>query len=104
MTPIPELDGADVAFGNIKHLPPYDVIPDEFKRLHHPYVEFVSGWFFSGMKQEDLARLVPRDGVDKNKALRAIKAALASFEPAHEHKEAGCAYLLDQWFELQSKT
>ena len=31
----------------------------------------------------------------------AIAAILASFEPKHEHKEAGAAYLLSQWFELR---
>ena len=101
--PIPEFDRIDIAFGNAKHLPPYDDIPEEFKRRSHPCAEFVSRWFFRGLTDSDLARLTPRDGVDRDKAMRAIGAALRSFEPKHEHKEAGCAYLLDQWFELRSE-
>lgn len=47
-----------------------------------------------------MKRLTARPGVDRDKALVAIKAALGSFEPKHEHKEAGCAFLLHEWFEL----
>jgi hypothetical protein len=51
----------------------------------------------------DLARLTPREGVDKHKALAAIKAIIGSFAPKHEHKTSGCGYLLSEWFELAPK-
>jgi hypothetical protein len=102
--PIPDVTGLDLAFGKIDHLPPYDSLPVEFRKRHDPHVDFVSNWFFRGLKQDDLARLKPKPGVDQNKALAAISVILRSFAPKHEHKEAGCAYLLAQWFELQGAT
>lgn len=101
MIPIPEMQDADVVFSNSRHLPKYEDVPAEFKRDNNPYVLFISDWFFGGRTKQDLERLVPKEGVDKRKALRAIKAALGSWEPKHEHKEAGCAYLLSEWFDLK---
>jgi hypothetical protein len=98
--PIPDITGLDMAFGKIDHMPRYDTIPDEFKRSGGYCAAFVSKWFFGGLKEDDLARLKPRAGVDKRKALAAIGAILRSFEPKHEHKEAGCAFLLNAWFEV----
>jgi len=43
--------------------------------------------------------LTPKDGVDVKKAMRALKAALGSFEPKHEHKMAAVGYMLSQWFD-----
>lgn len=98
---IPSLTDPDVIFGNIKHLPKYDTLPEDFKhRSGNRYVDFVSKWFSNGCTKEDIDLLTAKSGIDKNKALRAIKSVLASFEPKHEHKEAGAAYLLSQWFEL----
>ena len=36
---------------------------------------------------------------DTNKAIRHLKAILVSYDPKHEHKEAGVAFLLSEWFE-----
>ena len=41
----------------------------------------------------------PKEGVDTKKALRHVKAVLGSWEPKHEHKEAGVAFLLNEWFD-----
>lgn len=95
--PVPELKDIDVAFGNIGHLPKYSDIPEEFKRGSTKWNEITSTWFFSGLPQG--TDFIPRKDVDGNKALKAIKAILVSWEPKHEHKEAGVAYLLSQWFE-----
>lgn len=105
MLAIPELTGADVAFGNIKHMPKYGMIPEEFKRSSNPYVDAVSSWFFSGAKgtPDGLVigkmKFTAKPGVDRTKALAAIKAVLGSFEPKHEHKEAACAFMLSEWFD-----
>lgn len=56
----------------------------------------VGNWFFAGLPQE--TKFTPRDGVDKSKALRHVNTVMRSFEPKHEHKELGCAFLLDQFF------
>ncbi len=98
--PIPTLTHLDVVFGNIKHLPAYTAIPERFSRQSDPYVRFVSGWFFGGRTKDDMQRLTARHGVDRGKALAAVQAILGSFEPKREHKEAGCAFLLCEWFEL----
>ena len=51
------------------------------------------------MNHEDLATFKAKDGVDNKKAMAAISAILRSFDPKHEHKEAGVAYLFSEWFE-----
>jgi hypothetical protein len=94
MMPIPEMNDVDSAFSNAKHLPKYDKVPERFKSTYDPYVKFISTWFFNGKTKAEIESLISKEGVDKNKALRAIAACLKSWEPKHEHKEAGCAYML----------
>lgn len=98
--PVPDLSVASAVFGDIQYMPPYSTVEARFKRHYDPHVRFISGWFFGGLSVEDRNRLTPRDGVDADKALRAISAVMRSFEPKHEHKEAGCAQLLHDWFIL----
>jgi hypothetical protein len=106
MLTIPEVNRADMAFGNIKHMPKYETIPPEFKRHNgNDYVKAVSSWFFSGAKGHPNGitigdhTFVAKPGVEAGKALAAIKAVLSSFEPKHEHKEAACAFMLSEWFD-----
>jgi len=40
-----------------------------------------------------------KDGIDGETAYRHLMACLKSYEPSHQHKEAGCKYLMDLWFE-----
>jgi len=98
MFPIADVTTAEMAFGGDtdKLMPAMKDIPKQF-RSHNgtKWNRLASDWFFSGV--ENLS-LQPRDGVDTQKALRHIRAILISFAPKHEHKEAGIAYLLDQWF------
>jgi hypothetical protein len=106
MLAIPELDRASVAFGDTKHMPKYDTLPADFKRHNgNDYCRAISGWFFSGARRiEDgieieKMKFVAKPGVDADKALTAIRACMASWEPKHEHKEAGCAFMLSEWFD-----
>ena len=106
MLAIPELTAADVAFGNIKHMPNYATLPAEFKRYDgNDYCKAVSSWFFNGAKKFTDGITIgdmtfkAKPGVDANKALSAIRAVLGSFEPKHEHKEAACAFMLSEWFD-----
>lgn len=90
----------DMAFGGRMQdlLPPWASIPADFKQ--HDGTQFnrvVSEWFFRGLPQE--TEFHPRDGIDLRAALRHVGAVLRSWEPKHEHKEAGAAYLLSLWFE-----
>jgi hypothetical protein len=95
------INGVDLAFGGDtkKLLPPYDSIPAEFKRDSNPWCQVVYTWFFNGIKRGVVDSWKAKPGIDKGAALAHVKACLASWEPKHEHKEAGCAYLLDMWFE-----
>ena len=106
MMKIPELSSADVAFGNIKHMPSYATLPEDFRRHNgNAYCEAISQWFFNGAKGAPNGLIIngvtfaAKPGVDANKALRAIKAVLGSYEPQHEHKEAACAFMLSEWFD-----
>jgi hypothetical protein len=94
-----EVTGMEMVVGGDmkKLLPPYTEIPQEFHMgSRGKWNRFVSDWFFCGLK--DL-KVTPKAGIDQGKALRHIKAIMASWEPQHEHKEAGCAYLASLWFE-----
>lgn len=89
--------GIDLVFGGDmrKLLPPMNEIPGEFKH-HNPWVTCVATWFAIGLKKP---KFVMKDGIDKAMALKHIGAILRSFDPSHEHKEAGCAYLMSLWFD-----
>lgn len=94
-----EIDGATAAFpGRVDHLiPPYAEIREKYGYARTWGNRLFNDWFFSGIKSVD--GLVPREGIDKAKALRHIATVMRSFDPKHEHKEAGCAFLFDKWFD-----
>lgn len=91
---------ADLAFPTSTRdfLPAYDEIPAEFRRIDsaNKWSRLVSDWFFAGVK---LGKLTPKDGIDAQSALRHVGYCMRSWEPKHEHKEAGVAYLLSLWFD-----
>jgi hypothetical protein len=89
----------DMMFGGkaMELLPKYESIPNEFKidGTQNKWVKLTNDWFYSGLTK---AEWIPQDGIDTKKALRHIKAILGSWDPKHEHKIAGCAYLASQFF------
>jgi hypothetical protein len=92
--------GLDIAFGpsNIMEwMPPYKELPEEFRRERTTWASFVSGWFYRGLANVD--RLKAKPDIVATQALNHVKAVLGSWDPKHEHKMAGCAYLLSLWFE-----
>lgn len=93
-----ELDGVDVVFPTTTRgmMPEYKDIPKEFTSGNTKWNELVSAMFFTGLKKLELK---PKPGIDQKKALRHIRYILGSFEPKHEHKEAGAAFLFNEWFE-----
>lgn len=93
-----EVTDVDLTFGGgmEKLLPPYEEIPEEFRSSKTEWNRIVSQWFFGGLPQG--TEFIPKEGIDSNKAIRHIKTILHSFQPKHEHKEAGCAFLLSKWF------
>lgn len=78
-------------------LPKWDEIPKEFKSFHGEWVELVEKWFFYGLEG---CEFVVKDGISEEVALRHLSAIMRSFEPKHEHKIAGVAYLMSQWCEF----
>jgi len=103
MFPIPTLSNEQIHFGTVLHMPDLAEIPDQFKEWSEPHNQIVATWFFKGMTDHQINSLNPRQGVDKQKAIRAIFSILKSFEPKHEHKMAACAYLLHEWFDIGAK-
>jgi hypothetical protein len=100
MIPVPDIRKIDTIFGNIAHLPSKESIPEKFDMMSRTFQnDFVERWFFQGVSNEEVEKLIPKKGVDKNKALVAIVSILRSMAPKHEHKIAGAAYLLSEWFE-----
>lgn len=97
MLEVPETSDLDIAFGNTDHLPSYKSIPEEFKDRGNKHYKFCSDWFFNGLVEFPKSK----EGVDVGKALRAVAAILKSWEPKHEHKMAGAAYLVSQWFDIE---
>lgn len=108
MLEVPQnLTRVDLAFGNVKHLPKYDTLPDDYRRMNAPGCRAVSMWFYKGAEASpdgikiDGVAYKAKEGVDAGKALAAIKSCLGSFEPKHEHKIAGCGFMFSEWFERQ---
>ena len=75
-------------------LPNFSAIPEEFTRGRNPWVQWQQKWFFGGLDRYP----VPRDGIDLKLAMKNLACVQGSFEPKHEHKEAGVAYLASLWF------
>jgi len=88
----------DLAFGGNmgKLLPPMRDIPADFHSFNNPWVRCVGTWFTVGLANPVF---YPKPGIDRRDAMGHMKAILMSFEPKHEHKSAGCAYLMSLWFE-----
>lgn len=79
-------------------LPEMEDIPEEFKGHNAtPWHKIQSRWFFSGLPEN--SKWYPKEGIDPELAVRHLSACQRSFEPQHEHKEAGVAYLMSLWFE-----
>ncbi len=94
-----EVSGLDVVFGGDieKLLPPRGDIPQEFYAGRTDWCKFVSRWFFKGLPDGTAFRC--KEGVDGNTALRHLRAIMCSFEPKHEHKTGGVAWMMSLWFE-----
>jgi hypothetical protein len=91
-----EVDDLTVAFpahvvGTL--LPPWKEIPDEFHDWGNPWQKLAAAWFSRGLARP----LAFKGHIDGAAAMRHLRACLGSFQPKHEHKMAGVAYLLSLW-------
>lgn len=100
MFKISEVDEIELVFGADRLdelMPAYEDIPQEFKNFNsnNKWVKLVEDMFFRGLKS---ISLIPKAGVDPDKAFKHIRSVMVSFKPKHEHKTAGCAFLFNEWF------
>lgn len=107
--PVPVVTDAQMVFGDISHLPPAHLLPEEYLRAtgtdRDPVgCRFASDLFFRGSAAAKEYDFTAKEGVDVVAAGRAISAILRSFAPKHEHKIAGAGWLCDQWFNITPKT
>lgn len=76
-------------------LPPMSEIPEDFRRRRNKWCNVAMKLFYSGGRLPQA-----KEGVDAMKARRHLMAVLGSFEPKHEHKEAGAGWLMSMWYEM----
>lgn len=83
------------------YLPLVEEIPKEFD-MYKPdpvvakhWVDLANGIFFGAFRELWYSE---REGIDLHLAQRHISVVLRSFQPKHEHKVAGVAYLMSLWF------
>ena len=74
-------------------IPPWDEIPDDFRRGKTTWNRWASRWFFNGLDSFPEAN----DGIDQEAVKRHLATIQRSFEPQHEHKEAAVAWLASKW-------
>lgn len=88
-----DVSDVDIAFGSIDGLMPARADIGEPPRWAR---DLFNAWFCCGLKSLEL---VPKAGIDRQKALRHIRAIMGSFSPKHEDKEDAVAFYLGHWFE-----
>jgi hypothetical protein len=96
---VPEFDDATVAFGAPRSA--YltrEQMGDDFYGDRNKFTSAAQSLFFKGGKLADHG-LKFRAGIDRDKAVRAIRALLCSFDPKHEIKIGTVGYALSQWCE-----
>lgn len=98
-----EMSTMDAAFGKMDLLlPRWEEIPEEFKswrgtgEVAKKWVHAIDCIFFRGIQ---VIEVVMKNGIDKKVAIKHIMSILHSWEPRHEHKVAGAAYLMSLWFD-----
>lgn len=81
----------------IELMPKYSDIPDAFKvNKGNEWVDEINSWYFGGFREENF---VPKDGVNKKKALTHIFTFEKSLSLDPKHKKAAAAFLLSLWFQ-----
>lgn len=97
--PVPDFSEVEAVFGaGQKFYLTEDAMGREFYAGRHPMCRIASTLFFKGGKLADHG-LRFRSGVDRLKAMRAIRALLCSFEPKHEIKIGTVGVALANWCE-----
>ena len=80
-------------------LPDSEDVPPEFENASNLWHRFVKDWFFNGLPE---TRFLPKEGIDKNRAIRHIATILNSDSIHFDRKIPSSAYLLSLWFEEET--
>lgn len=92
-----DITDVELAFGTAKFLPDMEVVPDEFKK-GNAYTKLVSCIFYGNPLPA--GSIVFNDGFEGPEIPpllnKLVMAHLRSYEPKHEDKIAGIAFLLSQ--------
>ena len=92
-----DISDIEVAFGTTKLLPKRSEVPEEFDFMGgSKWNKLFTDMFFVGLEDLDL---VPKEGVDPDAAFKCVRAHMGSWEPKHEDKEAGVAFMMSVLFE-----
>jgi len=94
MLEMEDVTDVEIAFGTTKGLPKWEDIPDEFKAGKTTWNKFFSHIFYRGGKG---VAMDFNEGVDPKKFYRWFGAHACSWDPKHEHKEAGIAFRISRW-------
>ena len=83
-----------------EYLPKMEDIPKEFHipSFENKWMRLFSMLFYGDKKLDDMW-IIQKEGIDPTKAGRHIMCIMKSYQPKHEHKIAGCTYLMSEWFE-----
>jgi hypothetical protein len=82
----------ELAFGTVRLLPPWDDIPEDFKRGNR-YTELAAAILNDRPLPADI-KIELKKGFAPEALNRAVRAHLVSCEPRHEHKIAGVGYMI----------
>ena len=93
-----QVSDVELAFGGgiERLLPTEKEIPAEFWSSESKWNKAATALFFGTIS--DTSEIIERPGIDVHFAARHIRTIFKSFQPKHEHKIAGCAYLLSRFY------
>jgi len=77
-----------------EYLPQKEEIPRDFWEYSNKYNRLAANLFFKGGDPGKFKK-----GINRGLAIRHLQTCLSSFEPEHEHKQAGVGYLLSLWLD-----
>lgn len=87
------ISDAEMAFSTERLLPPWEDIPEEFRR-GNLYTKLAEAIFY-GRALPD-CEIEMKEGFEPQELNRAVRAHLQSFGPKHEHKIAGVGFMIAQ--------
>lgn len=92
---IEKITNVEMAFGATALLPKMENIPDDFSEENKEdelYFKIVNALFYNTSLPQGNVEF--KEGFEPEKVICVIRAHLASWDPKHEHKTIGVAYML----------